>query len=103
MEENNNLVQLAEDGLWMDAIKFDPFDLVGLAPTADLTCELYEKQLKELSRTLHPDKISLFYGQDKKVILGDLSWPRHHYVNFLRGYISKNSQEAQVFTFMRLK
>ncbi|KIW10058.1 hypothetical protein PV08_11834 [Exophiala spinifera] len=103
MEEEDDLVQLAEDDLWMNAIKFDPFDLVGLAPTADLTWELYEKRLKELSRTLHPDKISLFYCQDERVILGRPPWPRQHHVNLLRGYMSNLSEAARGVSFTRMK
>ncbi|KAK6364007.1 hypothetical protein LTS17_012594 [Exophiala oligosperma] len=103
MEEEDDLIQMAEDDLWMNAIRFDPFDLVGLAPTAHLTWELYEKRLKELSRTLHPDKISLFYCQDERVILGDLPWPRQHHVNLLRGYMSNLSEEARGVSFTRMK
>ncbi|KAK5312872.1 hypothetical protein LTR93_011143 [Exophiala xenobiotica] len=103
MEEEDDLIQLAEDDLWMNAIKFDPFDLVGLAPTAHLTWELYEKRLKELSRTLHPDKISLFYCKNDRVILSNPPWPRQHHVNLLRGYMSNLSEEAREVSFTRMK
>ncbi|KAK5280116.1 hypothetical protein LTR40_006826, partial [Exophiala xenobiotica] len=103
MEDDDDLVQMAEDDLWMNAIKFDPFDLVGIAPTADLTWEHHEKRLKDLSRTLHPDKISLFYGEHETVVLSVLPWPRQHHVNFLRGYMSNLSEKARGVTFMRMK
>jgi hypothetical protein len=36
MEEDNDLGQMTEEELWMNVIIFDPFDLVGIGPTADL-------------------------------------------------------------------
>ncbi|KAK5469985.1 hypothetical protein LTR43_011430 [Exophiala xenobiotica] len=87
MEEDDVLTQMEDDDLWMNAIKFDPFDLVGMPPTAELTWEHYEKRQKDLSRTLHPDKISIFYCENETVLLSDLPWPRQHHVNLLRGYV----------------
>ncbi|KAK5311277.1 hypothetical protein LTR93_011770 [Exophiala xenobiotica] len=103
MEEGDDCVQIGEDDLWKNVIPFDPFDLAGIAPTAQLTFGKYRQRLMNVSLRLHPDKMRLFYSEDEIAVLSGRPWPQRCHSNLLLNYMKDLSEPDKQKTFSKMK